>query len=714
MTTNDTNPAGVLSRPLIAVILLASLVVVGHRPSAAAEEEPMFHFTGGGWGHGVGMSQYGALGRAEAGSTHTEILAFYYHGTEVIVAPELVPDDVDVRIAVHNTTTFTPSGMLTVAMDGSLLDTTVNRLRVRRVPGGWQINSSGIDWCQGFCPGTVLTVDFTDGEPVRVSDTDNGPQRYAHGQFQLTPADTGAANCGSGSNDQYCLVVGELSMQQYLYGIAEVPHTWHVEALKVQAIAARSYAIAKMSERAAWNAPFELYSWTKDQTYKAWDKESAALPDRSWPDAVDATDDMVVVYTPEPVDEDDEPAPRVATTFYTTANGGHTAASEESWSRAIPYLVAKPDPYDAALNADGRPKNPFHIWYRSYTYADVSRWLAEYTMADLDVGDIVEIRIDDLGPSGRIDDALVTLVGSERTLEVRKSNGDPYGYRFYYALLKGCERTRGCRPMLSTKITLSGNPEGPVDDTREPPGNSNGDEPDATEFPMTRFNPDAVPPSDHYSVDTLPFTDVSPAAPYAEAITWMLNAGITQGTTATSFSPDTPLTRVQFAVFLWRFAGSPTSDSDVVFTDLDDRSGFIPAVRWMLDSGLTSGCDAADPDRFCPHEPLTAAQVATFLWRFAGRTSSYEVIYFEDVESGGHYVQPTRWMLEWDLWVGDDFIGDSYLSREFKPHQPVPRSRISMYLWNLAAAPGAFTPSTHLPPLMRDIATASPTAATST
>ena len=776
--------ASVIESPVASVVASVNAKVVATADAEAtsdnAEEEPVFHFDGGGWGHGVGMSQYGALGRAEAGFNHTEILQFYYQGTDVVAAPELVHDDVDVRIAVHNTTTFWPTGQLTVAMDGSFLDTTVNRLKVRRGDGGWYINSSNIDWCRGFCPGTVLTVSFNDGEPVKVTNTDNGSVRYAHGQFQLTPADTGAANCGSRSAHQYCLVIGELTMKQYLYGIAEVPYSWHTEALKVQAIAARSYAAAKMRERSNWNAPFDLYSWSKDQTYRAWDKESAALPARPWADAVDATEDVVVIYTPAPTDDGEQPAPFVATAFYTTTNGGYTAASEEPWRSSIPYLIAKPDPYDAAPDTDGTPKNPLYEWRRSYTGAEVSRWLTEYPIADLDVGDVSEIRITDVGPSGRIDDALVTLVGSKRTMEVRKPNGDPYGYRFYYALFRGCEHTPGCHPMLSTKVEVSKSPEEPTGDPEEVPddsidsgsdedneecgdgdgdgedsnacdedneecgdgdgedssacdedneecGDGDGDGEDSNACdednsedgddneendedghragPLpNRFNPEAMQPSRIYRASKLPFNDVSKEDPYAEAVAWMLNTGITEGTNNTAFSPDAPITRGQFAAWLWRFAGSPelSASAPAKPSDLDDDSAFIPAVRWMLDNGITYGCGASDSSLFCPHDPVTSAHVAAFLWRFAGSTPSATVIYFNDVITDSFYLVPTRWMLDWDLWVDSEFKIASHRSRRFNPDQPVPRGRVAVYLWNLAEAPGAFTPSDYLPPFMRD------------
>ena len=301
---------GVIS--VAAVLLSAVAVPASAHPHGPTDDD--YTFIGGGWGHGTGLSQYGALGRAEAGHSYDEILAFYYDGTTLTTDPSLVPDDVDVRIAIHSTTVFRPTGMLTVSMDGRFLDTTVNTLTVRRGNGGWHINSSNIDWCRGFCSGTVLTVDFDDGEPVRVSNTSNGTERYAHGQFQLTPAAGGVANCGSQGSNQYCLVIGELTMQQYLYGLDEMPHSWPAEALKSQAVAARSYATAIMRERSGWAAPFDLYASTRDQEYKAWDYEREPGHD-AWTDQVDATDDTVLTY--QPTNED---PPEVIVGYYSSSN----------------------------------------------------------------------------------------------------------------------------------------------------------------------------------------------------------------------------------------------------------------------------------------------------------------------------------------------------------------------------------------------------------
>ena len=647
-----------------AVTVVASLVIAA--PASAHPHGPTddeFTFVGGGWGHGLGMSQFGALGRAEAGLSYSEILAFYYDGTELTADPSLVPDDIDVRIAVRNSTVFTPTGLLTVEMDGRFLDTTRNPLTVRRGNSGWQINSSNIDWCGGFCSGTLLTVSFIEGEIVRVSNTANGTEQYAYGQFQLTPAAGGVANCGSRAANEYCLVIGDMTIQQYLYGLDEAYHQWPAEAQKAQAVAGRSYAVAQIRDRAGWAAPFHLYTSTRDQEYRAWDRESEAHPDRSWRAAVDATDDTVLVYQAT-----NESEAEVITAFYSSSNGGYTAASEEPRRDPLSYLVAKPDPYDAAPDGNGDPRNPTHSWERTYTADQISQWLAEYPFADLSVGEIVEIYIANPGPSGRIDDARVTVVGSERTIEMLNEDGDPYGYRFYYALVLGCRNTPGCRPLLSTKLVLSG---------------SHADE--------------------GYNVHTLPFTDVAFDAPYAEAVALLLNEEITQGTTSSTFSPEQSLTRAQFAALLWRFAGRLESEEgSLSFGDVEPDSYYSQAVGWMVNENITLGCGNRSISLFCPHQQLSTSQIAAFLWRFAGRTYSNFPVPFRDIGINAYYLEATRWMVEHHLWVDEDFAPSDGSPSDFLPDSQVTRGRMAALLWRLAAAPGAFDAGVDLPPLMRD------------
>ncbi|MCY4175181.1 MAG: S-layer homology domain-containing protein [Acidimicrobiaceae bacterium] len=653
------------TRLLSALLAVSAVLAAVVAPVAAAHPHGPsaddYTFIGGGWGHGTGMSQYGAWGRAEAGLTYQEILTFYYDGTTVRTDSSLVPDSVDVLIAVHNTTVFRPSGRLSVAMDGRFLDTTVNTLTVRRGTGGWHINSSNIDWCRGFCNGTVLTVSFNGGEPVRVSDTSNSTNRYARGRFRLTPAASNVSNCGNAGANQYCLVVGGLTMQQYLYGIDEVPHSWPAEALKAQAVAARSYAAAVMAERRGWSSPFDVYASTRDQQYKAWDFESQGGHD-IWAAQVDATEDTVVTYQP-----DDGSAPRVAVAYYSASNGGYTAANEEPRRDSVSYLLAKPDPYDAAPDQTGTAQNPYNSWERTYTTAEISRWLADYPFADMDVGEIREILIEDPGPSGRIDDALVTLIGSDATLEVRDDNGDPYGYRFYYALVLGCRNTPDCKPLRSTKMALL--------------DAHTGDSPSSSSV----------------------FADVADDAPYADAVYWMRDSEITRGTSATTFSPERPLTRGQFATLLWRFAGEPSASNSNSngFEDVPSASHHADAVDWMVDLGITQGC-STEPKRFCLHMPLTASHLAAFLWRFAGRSYSNHAIPYTDIHVNAFYLEAARWLTEHRLWVTPDYRPPPAENAVFMPDEQVDRGRAALLIWNLASAPDAFDADVPLPPLMRD------------
>ncbi len=652
-------------RLLAALLAVAAVLSALVAPTAAAHphgpSNNEYTFIGGGWGHGTGMSQYGAWGRAEAGFSYEAILAFYYDSTVVRTDSSLVPDDVDVLIAVHSTTVFSPSGTLTVSMDGRFLDTTVNTLTVRRGSGGWYINSSNIDWCRGFCNGTVLRVSFNTGEPVQVSNTSNNTKRYAHGQFQLTPAASDVTNCGSAQANQYCLVIGEISMQQYLYGIDEMPNSWPAEALKAQAVSARSYAAAVMAERRGWSSPFDVYASTRDQQYAAWDFQSEG-GHSNWAAAVDATNDTVITYQPE-----DGSGPAVAVTYYSASNGGFTAANEEPRRDQVSYLLAKPDPYDVVFNENSVPQNPYNAWTRTYTTAEISRWLAEYPFADMDVGEILEVLIENPGPSGRIDDALVTLVGSDKTLVVLDENGNPYGYRFYYALVLGCRSTPGCEPLLSTKIELL---NAHTDD--QPVGNS-------------------------------VFTDVASDAAYADAVYWMRDSQITLGTSATTFSPDRPLTRAQFSVLLWRFSGEPQAASGTArnFADVDSQSHYADAVQWMASRNITQGC-STDPLLFCPDSPLTASNIATFLWRFAGRTYSNQAVPYIDIHINAFYLEAVRWLTENRLWVNSQYMPPANSGAEFAPDEQINRARAALLLWNLAAAPNAFQFDVVLPPLMRN------------
>jgi len=111
------------------------------------------------------------------------------------------------------------------------------------------------------------------------------------------------------------------------------------------------------------------------------------------------------------------------------------------------------------------------------------------------------------------------------------------------------------------------------------------------------------------------FDDVVRYSFYDAAVTWMVNNAITSGTSPTTFEPDSPVTRAQLATFLWRYAGNPTATNPATFDDTATNSWYTPAVDWLVDAAITTG---TTPTTYSPDSPVTRAQLATFLWRYAG------------------------------------------------------------------------------------------------
>ena len=93
-----------------------------------------------------------------------------------------------------------------------------------------------------------------------------------------------------------------------------------------------------------------------------------------------------------------------------------------------------------------------------------------------------------------------------------------------------------------------------------------------------------------------------------------MDRGITNGTSATTFSPDATVTRGQTVTFLWRYAGSPTTGTGS-FTDVAADAYYATAVAWAAAEGVTSGTSATT---FSPDAACTRAQIVTFLYRYLG------------------------------------------------------------------------------------------------
>lgn len=110
-----------------------------------------------------------------------------------------------------------------------------------------------------------------------------------------------------------------------------------------------------------------------------------------------------------------------------------------------------------------------------------------------------------------------------------------------------------------------------------------------------------------------PFTDVSKDAYYYDAVLWAVEQGITNGTSATTFSPDATVTRGQTAAFLWRVAKQPQVDQTAnPFVDVTQNAYYYNAVLWAVAKEITNGTSSTT---FSPDQGCTRAQIVTFLWR---------------------------------------------------------------------------------------------------
>jgi len=297
----------VIFRRAIVLVLLLSGLVVGHASAGftppALKGTPQFVISGHGWGHAVGMGQWGAYGYAQHGFTYDKILAHYYPGTTLSTTTVK-----SIRVLLANTpsVTISSTGPWKVK-DGTAATTTMPAGKVTLNP---QLTFK--------LPEAAAPQTFTATTPLVFK------QPY-RGTFTVT------------SDGKKITLVNTVPLEQYLYAVApsEMPKTWLPEALKAQAVAARSYALAVRKT----TGPFDVYPDTRSQVYGGVNAESPATTA-----AVDATVGGVLTY-----------GGKIATTYFFSTSGGRTAAISDVWKSApVPYLVSVSDPYDSL--------SPYHDW----------------------------------------------------------------------------------------------------------------------------------------------------------------------------------------------------------------------------------------------------------------------------------------------------------------------------------------------------------------
>jgi stage II sporulation protein D len=390
-------------RRLVALLaLVAMLAVLGAAgaPVAAADRSTPtvvgrpsdITFFGRGWGHGVGMSQHGARGRALAGQNAATILAHYYAGTTLGSKDPGSP----VRVLLLNGFAASSAAPLTIIGRG----------------GGWSIDNVGsfpADAKLTLWPATAGSTTWT----LRVVSSTGAQLRSQAVSRGLTvrPGSTAVLQLVSKRStwDTYrgtlrvrlsttAVVVNDLGLEAYLRGVVpiEMPASWPTEALRAQAIAARSYAAYRLHPT---TGTFDVYDDTRSQVYRGVEAEAAGSNA-----AIAATSGVVL-----------KSGSAIANAMFHSTGGGATEHNENVFVSATGAIVASPVSYLRG-SADRKPDGssydagaPLATWQTTaYTLAELSAVFGRD--ARTNSGTLARLDLSRRGVSGRL--ISVTLVGS--------------------------------------------------------------------------------------------------------------------------------------------------------------------------------------------------------------------------------------------------------------------------------------------------------------
>lgn len=356
-----------------AAVALAAVVAASGaaRPEAttATEAATTFVVTGHGWGHGVGMPQYGALGYARKGFSYARILKRFYPGTSLAAT------------GVKQVRVLLAEGAASVAVSSAA------PFRIRDAAGKSYKLAAG---------------SYAVGPSFRLRVAANGALKQLPGPLMFTPGRVplqvgrpyrGSIQVLAAKNKMQA--INFVGLEDYVRGVVsqEVSSDWPAPALAAQAVASRTYAVATRKR----SGTYDLFADTRSQVYGGVDAEEFSTSA-----AVDSTAAKILTYGGRP-----------AITYFYASSGGKTASIQDSFtgSKPVPYLVSVRDPYDTL--------SPYHDW-GPYPYA--AKTLARKLHAGKTLLDAKVTR----NRSSRVSSVTLTTAKGEKTLpgsEVRQLLG---------------------------------------------------------------------------------------------------------------------------------------------------------------------------------------------------------------------------------------------------------------------------------------------------
>ncbi len=342
--------------------------------AASARADLVVH--GRGFGHGIGMSQYGAYGYAlEAHRSYPWILSHYYPGTSLRRTRSHV-----IRVKLRSARRETVCGATrAVDADGRRVHLRQSRFyTVSVVRGLLRFRDDLRDHTRADLHSPVR---ITGGRDVCLWErADNG---VADGSYRGAIVLT--------REGRRVLAVNHVNVEHYLYGVvcSEMPGGWPFAALKAQAVASRTYVLGARRPDAA----YDVFASVRSQAYRGIRGETPRAVR-----AVHATSRRVVVYDGH-----------FAQTYFFSTSGGRTAAIDEVWGvPAVPYLRPVSDPYDYL--------SPLHRWTVRFNQRSL-----EHRLRKLARGRFERVRVTSRTPVGRV--KTVEIVGTRGTSE---ADGDTF------------------------------------------------------------------------------------------------------------------------------------------------------------------------------------------------------------------------------------------------------------------------------------------------
>jgi peptidoglycan hydrolase-like amidase len=608
-------------------VISALLVLISIAVPASAHSDDPWTFEGGGWGHGVGLSQYGSQGLAVEGLTAAEIIDFYYSGADVkpkdqangepwLDDPEAIWVGLSQNLSIRAFQAVGGPIDVCLAGDGSdscaVPDVSLSNgqvLTVARIalsdPLRCEIRVDAGPTTEGDC-----WVDLSWDEAPATRRVKTGGLQLARGSVHVRPNHTTTP-------DAFHVSVS-VDLEDYIYGIAETLLQWHPETLETQAIIARSYGVDKAmtsanSSGVLWSNRMNLCwchigSTSSDQNYDGWDvdTEGSSVYGQKWRNAVDNTAGEIVTHPQR------NSGTTIISTFYSSSNGGASENNEDVWGGApLPWLRSVADPWSAnpALN----PLASWTVLVSGDDMATALGWDHVLDAAVLDGPPGVEVRFTGKRAGSNVE----TVLNGTQIAAVLKTYGykadgssvrvspyivsvtDPPGFDD----IQGSVFENAINWLADEGITLGCNP--PANDLFCPTRKVTRGEM-AVFISRARGLP--APSSDHFTDDNGKF--------YESAANRLFEAGITAGCGGTKYCGDQNLPREQMAVLLVRALGLPPTEVDY-FVD-DENSPFEGHINRIAEAKITLGCNPPTNDRFCPTDTVTRGQMAAFFKRAWG------------------------------------------------------------------------------------------------